>query len=344
MQTIKKVIKKIARIYMNKLNVRHISDSKVLRRILGDWEYEMIVYRKFGVYLTMNFGEVCRKTASNHKAMIIRQGMWSNTFFSAACLNNTLGLILYSLSKGCVPIIEINADEEERYQWDWFFKQPADIICPGGMEEARTYKVIECDIKGIPYTGGWDSYLHEKGEDFIVWSFLYKTFVSLNEKTRSYITQEEKTLAVDYEKTLGVLVRGTDYVSTKPKYHPIQPDVSDIVKKAEEYIQRYGFTKIYLATEEERIYQQFADHFGKDLILVNKREYYDGIYKEGELIGRVHFNREHDNYWRSIEYLSSLVILSRCKELCAGNCGGAKFAMLYSDTYERPYVFDLGYY
>ena len=101
MQTIKKVIKKIARIYMNKLNVRHISDSKVLRRILGDWEYEMIVYRKFGVYLTMNFGEVCRITASNHKAMIIRQGMWSNTFFSAACLNNTLGLILYSLSKAC---------------------------------------------------------------------------------------------------------------------------------------------------------------------------------------------------------------------------------------------------
>lgn len=75
--------------------------------------------------------------------------------------------------------------------------------------------------------------------------------------------------------------------------------------------------------------------------------YYDKQYsslKEGALIGQVIFERENDNYFKGLEYISSITILSKCNSLVAGGCGGTDFAVHYSNGYEICYVFDLGVY
>lgn len=41
-------------------------------------------------------------------------------------------------------------------------------------------------------------------------------------------------LNLNNNRTIGVLCRGADYVSQKPKGHPVQPDVDDVIKKVEE--------------------------------------------------------------------------------------------------------------
>ena len=62
------------------------------------------------------------------------------------------------------------------------------------------------------------------------------------------------------------------------------------------------------------------------------------------LIGQIHFDRENDNYLKRIEYLSSMIILSKCDAVVAGNCRGTHFAVLNSETVKNRYVFDKGYY
>lgn len=69
------------------------------------------------------------------------------------------------------------------------------------------------------------------------------------------------------------------------------------------------------------------------------------IWLEGiNLIGQIHFDRENDNYLKMIEYLSSMIILSKCDAIVAGNCGGSLFAVLNSETVKNRCVFDKGYY
>lgn len=339
-RTIQKIQKRVSKLCQEYINPEVLYKNRITRRLLGERDIEIAAYRHFGLRLAADFDGVCREISSNHRAMVIRRGQWSNKYFNTACLSNTLSLILYALFNGYVPIININRGDDDYFHWDWFFRQPAEIVCPKGLDD---FSLTDCKVDTISFNEGW-IFSNDRDENFIVWSFLYKTFVLLNDEARRYIKDEEINMNISYADTLGVLARGTDYISLKPKWHPVQPDLPELIKKAEEYMKTFGLHKIYLATEEERIYLCFADYFGKDCILVNKRTYYDSRYIEGELIGKVHFDRPNDNYWKSIEYLSSLIILSKCHELCAGNCGGTKFALLRSDSYKSPYVFNYGYY
>lgn len=59
----------------------------------------------------------------------------------------------------------------------------------------------------------------------------------------------------------------------------------------------------------------------------------------------MHFERENDSYYKSLEYFSSVLLLSKCQGLIAGNCGGSRAAMYMNDgKYEFSYLFDLGLY
>ena len=59
----------------------------------------------------------------------------------------------------------------------------------------------------------------------------------------------------------------------------------------------------------------------------------------------VHFERKNDNYLSGLEYLSSIILLSRCTALVGGNCGGTLGALFFNDEkYEFVHVFNLGLY
>jgi hypothetical protein len=109
---------------------------------------------------------------------------------------------------------------------------------------------------------------------------------------------------------------------------------------------------IYLATEEKRIVDIFTERFpGK--ILVNKRYYLDTVYYEEVerseskkvLLENVQFNDVDMRYRQGLSYLSSIVLLSTCKEFIAGNCGGSDAALYFNgNKYEFTNIFNLGKY
>lgn len=298
--------------------------------------------------ICQNFEKECRRICKNKKAMVISKMLWRYDYFNVAYLNNALSLILYALYKGCVPIIEVNTDSNEYCKWDWYFEQPYKIVCKhAGISEKEFngFKKIQCD-KTKSFSPEITLVYHPHDKEFEQWKFLFKKFVVLNQETLKYYKEDAKKV-LNQEPIIGCLLRGTDYTALKPKYHPIQPDVEEVLDKISNYMEEYGYSKIYVATEEKRLFDLVCDRFGKKNVYSNNRTYYDEKYFSMEndmVIGNVHFERENDNYFKGVEYLSSLVILSHCHALVAGGCGGTQFAMMYSNSFEHVYIFDKGLY
>ena len=273
---------------------------------------------------------------------IINKGAWEYRIFNICFLNNMLGNIIYILSNNKVPVIDVKNKMSNENIWELFLEQP---FISKAENIDKSDNITTCDIDESIFHPNFDSIY--KKDELKIWCKIYKEFVIFNKNTKEYIDNEYNTLISKDKKVLGVLCRGTDYTSLKPKWHPIQPAVEDVIELAKEKMKELNLEYIYLATEEKRIEEKFKESFpGK--IITNKRNYYDDKYysnKDINIIAQVHFDRENDDYYKGLEYISSLTILSRCNALIAGNCGGTCAAIYMNNMmYEYTHVFDLGLY
>lgn len=250
-----------------------------------------------------------------------------NAFFHASCLSH----VLYEVANGKKPFIrDVNGI------WSSFFAQPVfDSDEPDSLPE-NTEKNCFFTSRGTPHNK-----LVTK-----IWCKMFRLYVRFSPSAEEYVEEECRRVLKQPEKTLGVICRGTDYIMLRPKKHPKQPSAEEVIKTVKKWIKKYGYTKIYVATEEETIFRKFEKEF-PGMILSNKRSYYDKQMRKGNLtvISDVHFDRENDDYLKGIEYLSSLNILSKCDALIGGNCGGSTIAAFFNDgKYSRTKIFDRGIY
>ncbi len=247
-----------------------------------------------------------------------------NTVYHQDCISH----ILYELSQGYIPVFD-----DRFHVWTQFYKQPVQIE---GREIGELSKLPASDETNVLYTPTMVPYCKPVRK---LWSKLLKEFCTLNETEAQYIDNEIRTI-LGNQRVLGVLCRGTDYIGTGMAK---QPDGKDVITEAKQWMEKYHYDKIYLATEVEAYYLQFEEAL-PGRILVNKRSYYEKAMVEQNVnaIGRVHFDRENDDYLKGLEYLSSLYILSRCQALLGGYCGGTNMALLLNDSrYERFKVYSL---
>ena len=209
----------------------------------------------------------------------------------------------------------------------------------------QSIKKVSCKKKTNAYLPAFKDIYSKK--ELHIWCQWYKKYVHLNQKTSQYVDAEYQHLFAGRNKVLGVICRGTDYLALKPSGHPVQPSTRKVIEICRKYMDYEGYDAIYLATEERKIRDAFEKAF-PDKILENKRVYYDDIYDQDDSISYikdVHFERKNDNYLSGLEYLSSIILLSRCTALVGGNCGGTLGALFFNDEkYEFVHVFNLGLY
>ncbi len=268
---------------------------------------------------------------------VLKKGLYDYEYFNICFLNDMLQFILDTCMGGDLPYIDIRNKNGENI-WEMFFEQAS--VSP----EAFNGEVVEItDDKTRIFPNFMDIY----DKDMVrAWGSLYRKYMRFNKKTHDYIANEIREILKPEKRVLGCLVRGTDYTHLKPTGHPVQPEVDVILSDARDMLISGDYDYIYLATEDGRIDKKFRDTFG-DKLLINKRNYYDEIYENNniDLIKDVHFNRENDDYYKGVEYLSSLMILSRCDSLIAGNCGGTQAAVFINKMrYKECKVYDLGIY
>ncbi|MBR6713241.1 MAG: hypothetical protein IKI76_09645 [Selenomonadaceae bacterium] len=143
------------------------------------------------------------------------------------------GHIRYALSKGWIPVVDMQNYssailEPEKLgkenAWEYFFEQPFRI----GLEQAYNAENVILSSGKFPPIAipPWAStnYYDPKNIVMAEWRMFVKMgLLKVKPALMNEINAERKKLFEPTDRVLGVYLRGTDYVSMKPKDHPIPP-------------------------------------------------------------------------------------------------------------------------
>lgn len=266
-----------------------------------------------------------------------------------------IGILLYvlegtvlALSKGYIPVFFVNGSRntQEELSIEWIIKQPCEILFGINADTINRRDYVSEVLSDAPFRFEGKNLWNVGSKEFRIWSSLAKKILNTTERFDEYMTRDVCQNGLGMVEKIGVIVRGTDYTKLRPRLHPIQPNIEDVIKKVRDILDRNPAQKIYVVTDEEQTFAQFEKCFGKENVLTNTRVYYDKVFwdKNCYQICDAHIERENDDYWHSMEYVSSLFILARCSTIVGGNCGGSKLAVLLAEHPENAGIFNLGVY
>ena len=150
-------------------------------------------------------------------------------------------------------------------------------------------------------------------------------------------------------KTLGVLIRGSDYIATGLSGSRKMATVEQMIPGIRRWMRDFGYEKIFLATEDADILAQMRKEFGKSMAALSQQRLSVSDLKVGQII--TEYEKEHagDDYEEKLEdttvnYFYALYLLSRCDAfMCSGQCNGWDMVIsLNEDRFERTYKFAVG--
>ncbi len=255
---------------------------------------------------------------------------------------SNISQIEYARRQGYRPVIDMKnyngtiVDGHVENTWTLFFEQQEDELA--NAYKSKTYWLSDGENRGR-FPNDSMQFLNDRSE-LTYWSNIYRRYCCFNKTVRDYSNWEYKQLFEGKGKILGVLCRGTDYVKLRPKGHPVQPDIFEVIEKAKKVMEEYKCDFIYLATEDYSVESMFKKEFTNQLI-VNKRVYKK--YIDGYLANTLN-ERENDKYNTNLEYLSSLSLLSKCNCFIASRTSGTVITMLMNNVYDYTFFWDLGVY
>ena len=261
---------------------------------------------------------------------------------------NTVKQLSYAEIKGYCPVVDFMNYEtqykdkllDEPNVWEYYFKPVSELTLTDAYQSKNVIlSGLSCRNKCYDYLDQkLDEKSLDKARDFV------KRRIAFAEKIEE-AAQKELSFIVP-EKTLGLYLRGTDYIKLKPAGHPVQPSPDDAIKKAEGMMKKYNLENVFLVTEDEEIYLKVKAFYGKKLKLVSFdsfiRNYIGDTFlgKDQTLLDQL----AKSPYERGKNYLVKLIVLSRCKCFVGGNTCGSWAANVFSQGFAESFIFDLGIY
>lgn len=219
---------------------------------------------------------------------------------------------------------------DTKNSWEYFFSQTSNFT----LNEVYKSKNV--------YLSGWKTkniLKKEKSTNFreeidfynnLVYKIPYNSFLDdlANEYVKNNITKN----------TLGVFIRGTDYIALKPKNHYVQPTIDELIKKIQSYDK---VDQIFLVTEDNNISEKLNRRLGIKII-----RYSNGIdynYKNPKYLSD---EIDHDfKYNNTVNYLASVIVLSKCPRVVSSITNATFFlnCIRHLDK-SYDYYFNLGKY
>lgn len=254
-----------------------------------------------------------------------------------------LGHIKYAEEHNYVPVVDMlhyespYLDKENpKNVWEYYFEQPRGIC----LDDLKLKRNIVLSTGELPVTyPGFD--IMQCSNRLEQWRDLYKRNIRYNDATSKFLIEQYNKYFSSNERVMGVLCRGTDYETTKPKGHPIQPRIEEVLEKVKLEMVNQKCDKVYLATEDKIIYDRFLHQFGEKLIFP---EIEFRPYNGEKLITEIEVERKDDKLLKGLEYLMQIDLLSKCNCFIGSGCGGSYGALLMSEGFEWQYFWELGVY
>lgn len=166
----------------------------------------------------------------------------------------------------------------------------------------------------------------------------YDSLITLNEPTAQYVAEHQARLFPDNAKILGVSVRGASYGAKDIPGHPRQPTVDKLINSISKAMEEWEMDYIYFACEYEPVVEAVKEAFDGKVIVLPRQRYErqptkdnDPLYEDGV------------KYQTNLDYLTEMVLLSRCNSLLAGMSGGVRAAIIWNAShYEHMKIFENG--
>ena len=260
-----------------------------------------------------------------------------------------LGGINYADRKGYIPVVDMqNYPNTYLYDsevgnvnaWEYYFTQP-DTLTLGEAISCRKY-IISRDTSLHCHPSWAASAFYNEDGQLDYWRRICKKYIHFTQPVLDGVERELQKFAG--KRVLGVSLRGTDYTGLKPHGHPVQPTIEQAISKTREVFGTGNYDSVYLATEDRNIIAAFREAFGEKLIL-SDRDAIDFDASEGKLIIKCFDDRrENDKYLTGLEYLVSMLMLTKCSGLITSRTNGTAGIMCLSEGFDYLYVFDLGEY
>lgn len=207
---------------------------------------------------------------------------------------------------------------EGENMWDYYFEPLSDIP----REEAyECFSVIRAYENGIrmhsapilPYMRGIYSDNNKEA---------MKT-VRFNKKTKEKINELMPEILKRDNYVLGVILRGTDYRKEANEYRQRGVKVASLEKmiaKCKFIIELYGYTHIFLATEDLEYFQKVKGEFGDRCLSIDQKRRYHDYSSEYKTCADVLEIENGKEFGRT--YLAVIQSLANCRSLIANmNCG-----------------------
>ena len=295
---------------------------------------------------------------SKKKFYIISRGADNVGLFSYVITH--FSQILYALAKGMIPIIDMQYSfnpylERDKLgnenSWEYFFKQP----CGYSLDDVNNGECAFSDpnffqsiLPFITDNNLWfkNNNLWFEGVYFQLWATVYRNFFQLSDSAAKYIEEEFNRIIKPGMRVVGVYCRGTDYTKMRLAGHAIQPEVDEVINKVKSVMPEWNCDYVYVTTEESEIVKRFENAFPGRVLTV-KQMYYDdiGFDFEHQQLVYAKFDRDNDAYLKGLEYLSSVIVFSRCNSAVLGHCGGSEVALyINGGKFENVYFYNLGFY
>ncbi len=278
-----------------------------------------------------------------------------DTWGLIACYNHVLGHIKLALDQGMIPVVDMKyypntyLDPEKlgrENSWEYYFHQPSDYTLEEVYQSRHVFLMDGMPPKEAHPRGQGKLYLEgerEKNRDEIARnSRIIREHMGIRDDVMAHIDEQYAALFPEGEKVLGVLCRGTDISLRRPAGHSVMPTAEEMIRRTEELMEKWGCGRVFLTTEQEEAVEEFRQAFGDRLCYTRCVRYGN---TGDQLLANIQFDRENDRYLRGLEYLTNIVLLSRCDCLLGVYVGGTTGAMeMNGGAYEHVEVMDLGVY
>ena len=166
-----------------------------------------------------------------------------------------------------------------------------------------------------------------------------------NDAMIRYIEEKKESYLPYPDRTLEVLARGTDFVNTHLKNHPVHATKEMMADKIDELMSTWdGLEYIYIATEDLSYVEYFRNRFGDKVYFTDQQRYST---RPGQLLYDYHRSEpdRQTGFNLGAEYAASIALLAQCNSfLASGWCTGVSEAIRENQgNYRNKYIFDLGF-
>jgi hypothetical protein len=311
-----------------------ISISKAFE-ILRAHQFNFLLKKKVNLdYENINFSIIRRNSCGFC-------GLFSNYIVYLGCIRKYL-------IEGFVPILEFESyknamngfmvDPSKGNPWEYYFNQPFGYKYSDIKKKAKNIKYFDCKSNIIRPTK--TIFINKQSMNY--WHIMANQYIPIKNEIIIESKKIIKKLFNGSRNILGILLRGTDYVARKPRYHSIPPKAEDAIKDVKLLDKKNKYDWIFLATEDNIIRQKFINSIGSKVILFLNKKKILYNYATKKLLAYCIDSKSIIKF--NEIYLLNIIILSNCLDLLAANTSGTIGIFVLTKGFRNYKVYNLGNY